>query len=204
RCGAPPRSPRTRGPAHAGLARRHTPPLPCRLECAAEAAKGRNGYMNSSRIRVEDEAVTDSNGKERTSTMLTEISPIAVRPWTLNGISERMIVSHYENNYGGVVRTLNAVRREIAALDGVAAPDRLRALRQEELRAMNAVELHERYFANLGGEGRTNVGLAGARTDQMPDAGSTIIEEHFGSVPQWRRGLRGAARSLARDSRLGP
>src|SRR5262249_36247422 len=85
-----------------------------------EAAKGRNGYMNSSRIRVEDEAVTDSNGKERTSTMLTEISPIAVRPWTLNGISERMIVSHYENNYGGVVRTLNAVRREIAALDGVA------------------------------------------------------------------------------------
>ena len=30
--------------------------------------------------------------------MQQEISPIAVRPWTLNGISERTIVSHYENN----------------------------------------------------------------------------------------------------------
>jgi Fe-Mn family superoxide dismutase len=33
--------------------------------------------------------------------MQQESSPIGVRPWTLNGISERMIVSHYENNYGG-------------------------------------------------------------------------------------------------------
>ena len=54
--------------------------------------------------------------------MPTEISPIAVRPWTLNGISERMIVSHYENNYGGAVRTLNAVRRELAEIDPGAAP----------------------------------------------------------------------------------
>jgi Fe-Mn family superoxide dismutase len=41
--------------------------------------------------------------------MQQEIAPIAVRPSTLNGISERMIVSHYENNYGNAVRTLNAV-----------------------------------------------------------------------------------------------
>jgi superoxide dismutase, Fe-Mn family len=33
--------------------------------------------------------------------MRHEISPIPVRPWTLNGMSERLIVSHYENNYGG-------------------------------------------------------------------------------------------------------
>jgi Fe-Mn family superoxide dismutase len=46
-----------------------------------------------------------------------EIAPIAVRPWTLNGMSERLIVSHYENNYGGAVRTLNAVRCELAALE---------------------------------------------------------------------------------------
>jgi superoxide dismutase, Fe-Mn family len=156
--------------------------------------------MDPSQTRLEDEAVTDSGGKERTPTMRTEISPIAVRPWTLNGISERMIVSHYENNYGAAVRTLNAVRREIAARDGAAAPDRLRALRREELRAMNSVELHERYFANLGGEGRTNVGLAGAHTDQMPDSVSTIIEEHFGSVAEWRRDFVGSAQSLAGDS----
>jgi hypothetical protein len=38
--------------------------------------------------------------------MKQAISPIAVRPWTVNGISERMIVSHYENNYGSAVRIL--------------------------------------------------------------------------------------------------
>ena len=49
--------------------------------------------------------------------MHQDITPIAVRPWTLNGISERMIVSHYENNYGGAVRTLNAIRSELAGLE---------------------------------------------------------------------------------------
>ena len=45
------------------------------------------------------------------------ISPIPVRPWTLNGLSERLIVSHYENHYGTAVRTLNAVRAELTGLD---------------------------------------------------------------------------------------
>jgi hypothetical protein len=55
------------------------------------------------RTRLEDDAVTDASGKEKTPTMVREISPIAVRPWTLSGISERMTVNHYENNYGGAV-----------------------------------------------------------------------------------------------------
>ena len=42
-----------------------------------------------------------------------QVAPIPVRPSTLNGISERMVVSHYENNYGNAVRTLNAVRRDL-------------------------------------------------------------------------------------------
>ena len=63
--------------------------------------------------------------------MTREISPIAVRPWTLNGISERMIVSHYENNYSGVVRTLNGVRRELALIEPGAPPTRLRTLKRE-------------------------------------------------------------------------
>ena len=48
--------------------------------------------------------------------MYKELVPIPIphRPWTLNGISKDMIVSHYENNYGGAVRTLNAVRKELA------------------------------------------------------------------------------------------
>ena len=31
--------------------------------------------------------------------MHQHIAPIPCRPWALNGLSERLIVSHYENNY---------------------------------------------------------------------------------------------------------
>jgi len=121
--------------------------------------------------------------------MQQEITPIAVRPWTLNGISERMLVSHYENNYGGAVRTLNAVRADLAALDAGAPGYRLRALKREELIAMGSVTLHELYFGNLGGEG-----------NKVPDQARTILEEHFGSVAAWRREFVGTARSLAGGS----
>jgi superoxide dismutase, Fe-Mn family len=134
-------------------------------------------------------ALDDRAEEERTRAMNQEISPIAVRPWTLNGISERMIVSHYENNYGGAVRTLNAVRRELAGLDGAAPAYRLRALKREELMAMGSVELHELYFANLGGEG-----------NKIPDDIRTPLEEHFGSVAAWRREFVGTAQSLAGGS----
>ena len=118
-----------------------------------------------------------------------QIAPIAVRPWILNGMSERLIVSHYENNYGGAVRTLNAVRRELAALDASAPGYRLRALKREELIAMNSVTLHELYFGNLGGEGNT-----------IPAQVTALLDEEFGSVAVWRREFVGAAQSLAGGS----
>src|SRR5215475_12013089 len=114
----------------------------------------------SSRRRPEAEQVTETTNQvietarqvitqtERTPAMVQEISPIAVRPWTLNGISERMIVSHYENNYGSAVRTLNAVRGELATLTAGAPGYRIRALKREELIAMGSVVLHELYFGN--------------------------------------------------------
>ena len=94
--------------------------------------------------------------------MHQEIAPIAVRPSTLSGISERMIVSHYENNYGNAVRALNAVRCELATLDAGTSPYRLRGLKREEVSLMGSVTLHELYFGNLGGFRRAgpNSGLA--------------------------------------------
>jgi Fe-Mn family superoxide dismutase len=118
-----------------------------------------------------------------------EIAPIAVRPWTLNGMSERLIVSHYENNYGGAVRTLNAVRRELAALEAGAPAFRVRALKREELLTMNSVALHELYFGNLGGEGH-----------KIPPPIGSLLEEHFGSATAWRRDFVGTAQSLAGGS----
>jgi Fe-Mn family superoxide dismutase len=121
--------------------------------------------------------------------MQQEIAPIAVRPWTLNGISERMVVSHYENDYGAAVRALNAVRSELAALDAGAPGHRLRALKREELLTMGSVVLHELYFGNLGGEG-----------NKIPDPVRGVLAEHFGSVGAWRREFVGAGQSLAGGS----
>ena len=121
--------------------------------------------------------------------MTQPIAPIQVRPWTLNGMSERLVVSHYENSYGGAVRALNAVRAELAALDARAPGYRVRALKREELMAMGSVTLHELYFGNLGGEG-----------NKVPDQVGVLLEEHFGSVTAWRRDFVGSAQALAGGS----
>jgi superoxide dismutase, Fe-Mn family len=146
-------------------------------------------HRQETAVTTRSAAVDNPNGRERTLAMIEEIAPIPVRPWTLNGLSERLIVSHYENNYGGAVRTLNAVRRELAGLEAGAPGYRLRALKREELIAMNSVALHELYFANLGGEG-----------NKIPAGIGTTLEEHFGSVSAWRREFVGAAQSLAGGS----
>jgi len=43
-----------------------------------------------------------------------QIRPIPCKPYSLNWLPERLIVSHYENNYGAAVRSLNAVRDRLA------------------------------------------------------------------------------------------
>jgi Fe-Mn family superoxide dismutase len=113
------------------------------------------------------------------------IAPIPCRPWTLNGLSERLIVSHYENNYGNAVRSANAIRRDLEALDLESAPGHLmRALKREELVALDSVALHELYFGNLGGDGK------------MVGEVASALETHFGSVDAWRTEFVAAAQSL--------
>ena len=41
--------------------------------------------------------------------MQYRLAPLYCRPWTLNGITPRLIESHYERNYGGELRRLNAI-----------------------------------------------------------------------------------------------
>jgi Fe-Mn family superoxide dismutase len=107
--------------------------------------------------------------------MREKIAPIPIRPWMLNGLSERLIVSHYENEYGSAVRALNALRGELQALIGAGASTALiRSLKREELATMDSIALHELYFATLGGEGRMVPGAA------------TRLEASFGSVEAWR------------------
>jgi Fe-Mn family superoxide dismutase len=134
--------------------------------------------------------------------MQQEIAPIAVRPSTLSGISEQMVVSHYENDYGNAVRTLNAVRRELAALDADTTPHRLRGLKREELSLTGSVALHELYFGNLGGFRRAgpNSGLGRPDWHEVPDAFAAEIAADFGGAGAWRREFVGTAQSLAGGS----
>src|SRR5471032_368983 len=54
---------------------------------------------------------------EGISTMNQHIAPIPCKPWSLNGLSDRLIVSHYENNYGAAIRS-NLIMKH-RALEGL-------------------------------------------------------------------------------------
>ena len=41
--------------------------------------------------------------------MRYHLKQIYCRPWTLSGLSLKLIESHYENNYGGALRRLNVI-----------------------------------------------------------------------------------------------
>ena len=45
-----------------------------------------------------------------------QIRPLPFNPARLKGLSERLIVSHHENNYGGAVRNLNRTEQELAGV----------------------------------------------------------------------------------------
>ncbi|CAN5868981.1 Fe-Mn family superoxide dismutase [soil metagenome] len=103
--------------------------------------------------------------------------PISFKPPRLKGLSAKLIASHYENNYGGAVRRLNAIRGDLAALDATTAPGfRLNGLKREELIATNSMLLHEAYFEALGEAGGSDP------TGVLAEA----IARDFGSIAKWR------------------
>jgi Fe-Mn family superoxide dismutase len=107
--------------------------------------------------------------------MRYQLQQIYCRPWLLNGLSLKLIESHYENNYGGAVRRLNAITAQIEATDFAKAPGYVvNGLKREELIALNSMNLHELYFASLGGDGKPTPAMAAA------------LEASFGSVERWR------------------
>src|SRR5262249_48392995 len=80
--------------------------------------------------------------------------PLLPKPQWMNGLSERLLVSHYVNNYGGALRRLNAIRARLAVLDWARTPVfEINGLKREELIAAGSVVLHEIYFESLGGHG---------------------------------------------------
>jgi len=54
--------------------------------------------------------------------MTYSMKPLGCDPVRIKGMSERLIISHYENNYGGAVKRLNLIEERLAELDYAAAP----------------------------------------------------------------------------------
>jgi hypothetical protein len=115
----------------------------------------------------------------------------------MNGLSERLLMSHYENNYGGALRRLNAIRARLAALDWADTPVfEINGLKREELIATGSVILHEIYFDSLGGDGdNPPTGLA-----QPPAGLAQALERDFGSVMAWRTEFTAMAKALGGGS----
>lgn len=132
--------------------------------------------------------------------MHEHITPISCKPWTLNGLTDRLIVSHYENNYGAAIRSLNSIRDRLVELDPATAPGyEIRALKREEFTAMGSVALHELYFGSLGGDGAVLFTGSGAGT-RLAASVSAALEQQFGSVAAWQREFVALANALSGGS----
>jgi superoxide dismutase, Fe-Mn family len=107
--------------------------------------------------------------------MAYAIKPLPCDPKQIKGMSERLILSHHENNYGGAVNRLNAITAQLAQLDFATAPGFvINGLKREELMASNSMILHELFFASLGEEGEPEGGLREA------------LVRDFGNLDRWR------------------
>ncbi|RZN33878.1 Fe-Mn family superoxide dismutase [Bradyrhizobium sp. Leo121] len=97
--------------------------------------------------------------------MTYTMKPLSCDPSRVRGMSERMIISHYENNYGGAVKRLNLIDEKLAELDYATAPGfLLNGLKREQLIASNSMILHEMFFDGLGDESEPGTSLKDALT----------------------------------------
>lgn len=117
-----------------------------------------------------------------------QLRPLPFNPARLKGLSERLIVSHHENNYGGAVRNLNRTEQELARVTKDTPPLLVAALKERELTFANSATLHELYFGNLGGDGRAGGGIERA------------VARAYGSFGRWEELFRLTGLGLAGGS----
>jgi Fe-Mn family superoxide dismutase len=117
------------------------------------------------------------------------IKKLPFDPAKIKGLSEKLLTSHYENNYSGAVKRLNAITAQLAGLDMAAAPVFVvNGLKREELIATNSMIIHELYFDGLGGEGDPK----GALAEQLT--------KDFGSVARWKTEFSAMGKALGGGS----
>jgi superoxide dismutase, Fe-Mn family len=117
------------------------------------------------------------------------MKPLGCDPQHIKGMSEKLIVSHYENNYGGAVKRLNLIAEQLAGLNFNVAPNFLiNGLKREELIATNSMILHELFFDGLGDESAPGKELGSA------------LAHDFGSYDRWRAEFIAMGKALAGGS----
>lgn len=116
--------------------------------------------------------------------------PLGFDAAKLDGLSERLIRSHWENNYQGSVKALNMIEGRLAAAmtDKELPPVVYGGLKREQLHRTGSVILHELYFGGLGGDGKA----AG-------DIRAALAVSH-GSFEAWDAEFRRTAMSIAGGS----
>jgi Fe-Mn family superoxide dismutase len=124
--------------------------------------------------------------------MTTFVRPLLFKPHRLNGLSDQLLLSHYENNYGGALRRLNLIQAKLKTLDWPSAPVfEINGIKREELIAAGSVILHEVYFDALGGDGG----------DPPPGLGlAEALAHDFGSVHAWHAEFTAMAKAQAGGS----
>jgi len=108
----------------------------------------------------------------------------------LNGISEKLITSHHDNNYVGAVKALNAVEQRLVSLSKEKdLPAYIYGdLKRQELIRTGSIVLHEHYFANLGGNGKAD------------GSARKLIEKWFGSYENWEAEFKRTGNALGGGS----
>ena len=122
--------------------------------------------------------------------MDARIQPLPFDPASLHRLSSGLIESHHQNNYGGAVKRLNAIRAQLGTTAFATEPGfQLNGLKREELIATNSMLLHELYFGSLGGDGQT-----------MEPAMKLALDANFGSVERWREEFIAMGKALGGGS----
>jgi Fe-Mn family superoxide dismutase len=119
-----------------------------------------------------------------------ELKPLPFEASSLDGLSARLIESHWSNNYGGSVRALNETNKRLAAAlaDSDLPAYTYDDLKREHLMRTGSVVLHELYFENLGGDGRA------------PASARSLLGSAFGSFDRWESEYRRIAMGLGGGS----
>jgi Fe-Mn family superoxide dismutase len=121
--------------------------------------------------------------------MTYAMKPLSCDPARVKGLSEKLIVSHYENNYGGAVKRLNVIAVQLSQLDFATAPVFVvNGLKREELVATNSMILHELYFDGLGEPSEPGPTLRAALT------------RDFGSYERWHAEFAAMGKALGGGS----